>query len=109
MRALAAILVLSACGHGASTPPEPVRHVVPTTAEAQPAGADDLVVARVDGRPVYGSCVRAQVAGLGVDVAAALDQCVAFELLAGAADAQGLRADEDVGDAWRREMVRALI
>jgi hypothetical protein len=109
MRRVFLIAALAACGHGSSTPPEPVRHEPPTTSEAQPAGADDLVVARVDGRPVYGSCVAAQARALGLDVRAALDQCVRFELLAGAAEAGGYRNDPEVAETWRREMVRALI
>jgi hypothetical protein len=102
----------AACGSdarpaGPSAPPP--SSTVPPTAEAQPRGPDDLVVATVAGRPVYASCVQAQAEHLGLDVRAALDQCVDFELLAQAADARGLRADPDVIDAWRREMARAVI
>jgi hypothetical protein len=104
------ILALAACGHGSAPPPPAATpHATPPSVEAQPAGGDDLVVARVDGRPVYASCVRAQAAALGLDVDAALDQCVSFELLAGAAEAGGLRADPEVAESWRRELVRAVI
>ncbi len=110
MRAFA-LLALAACGNGSSAPRTtgPSSAVSPTVAEAQPDGADDVVVATVNGKPVYGSCVAAQAAGHGVDARAALDQCVAFELLAQEAEARGLLADLDVADAWRRELVRAVI
>jgi hypothetical protein len=105
-----AVVLLAACGgeeRRAAPPPPPL--VVPTTATAQPAGGDDVVVARVDGQPVYGSCVKTQAEALGQDVRAALDQCVAFELLAQEAERRGLREDPDVAEAWRREMVRRVI
>ena len=104
-----AIALVAACGgeERRAAPPAPV--VVPTTATAQPAGADDLVVATVNDQPVYGSCVETQAEALGLDARAALDQCVGFELLAQEADRRGLREDPDVADTWRREMVRRVI
>jgi hypothetical protein len=110
MRAAPTCLVLlAACGGDAGPrPPPPVGHTPPPI-EARPAGADDLVVATVDGRPVYGSCVRMQAEALGKDARAALDDCVRFELLAQEADRRGLRGDREVVETWRREMVRAVI
>jgi len=112
MRAALLLLALAACG-GETTPPArsdgPTSAVSPTSAEARPAGPDDVIVASIDGHPVYGSCVAAQAAGHGLDARAALDQCLAFELLAQEAERRGLRADLDVGEAWRRELVRAVI
>ena len=104
-----AILLATGCGgeERRAAPPAPAE--APPTAVAQPAGADDVVVARVDGHPVYGSCVAMQAEALGLGVQAALDQCIAFELLAQEADRRGLREDPDVAEAWRREMVRAVI
>lgn len=109
LAAIASIALSAACGgeERRAAPPAPV--VVPTTATAQPAGADDPVVARVNDRPVYGSCVETQAEALGLDARAALDQCIAFELLAQEADRRGLRDDPDVADTWRREMVRRVI
>ncbi len=103
-------VLAAACGSDArpEAPSQPPP-VAPPTVEAAPRDADDLIVARVDGRPVYASCVEAQAEHLGVDVRAALDQCIAFELLAGAADARGLRDDPEVIETWRREMVRTVI
>ncbi|MCA9679742.1 MAG: hypothetical protein H6709_24520 [Kofleriaceae bacterium] len=105
---VAGALAIAGCGeHHRQAAPRQV--IVPPSSEAQPAGADDPVVATVDGHPIYGSCVADQVRGLGVDRAAALDQCVAFELLAREADRRGLRSDPEVAETWKREMVRALI
>lgn len=104
-----AALATGACGGDPPAAPPPPRVTTPPTAEAPPAGADDVVVATVNGRPVWGSCVAAQVAHAGVERSAALDTCVAFELLAQEADARGLRDDPEVAETWRREMVRALI
>jgi hypothetical protein len=71
---------------------------------------DDLVVAQVNGKPVFGSCVAAQVAGgLAADRAAALAQCVDFELLAQEAARRGLAADAEVHEARKREAVRRFI
>jgi hypothetical protein len=107
--AIAAIALAAACGgeERRAAPPPPV--VVPSTATAQPAGGDDVIVAKVNDQPVYGSCVKTQAEALGLDARAALDQCIAFELLAQEADRRGLREDPDVADAWRREMVRRVI
>jgi len=101
------LVLLLACGH--SAPPPPPARTTPPTIEAQAAGADDVVVAHVNGAPVYASCVENQASNLHLDAHAALDQCIAFELLAQAADAKGLRSDPDVIDTWRRESVRKLV
>jgi hypothetical protein len=108
-RALLLLVGVAACGQR-DRADEPARAAGgPSSIEATPAAPDDPIVAKVDGRPVYGSCVAAQMQHLGVDKQAALAQCIDFELLAGAAEARGLRDDPDVGDAWRREMVRSVI
>lgn len=105
------LLALAACGNGSSGPrtAAPTSGVTPQFFEAQPAAPDDAVVARVNGKPVYASCVVTQGAAHGLDAKAALDECVAFELMAQEAEARGLRAELDVADAWRRELVRAVI
>lgn len=101
MRALGLLVIAGACG-GAAPPPSPASTRV---ALAQPArGSDDAVVATVDGRPVWASCVTAQ-ARPGVDRAAALAECIDFELLARAAEARGLAADREVDDAFRTALV----
>jgi hypothetical protein len=73
-----------------------------------PHGPDDLVVARVDGRPIHGSCVREQ-AALGQSPTAALDACIDLELLAAAALARGLDRDPDVIEAGRTARVSRFV
>lgn len=74
---------------------------------AAPAGR--AVVAEVDGLPVYEDCVATQAAAHGIDSRAALDQCVAFELLAQEAARRGLAADPEVRRVRKTEAVRRLI
>lgn len=83
------------------------RAVVATT--ATPASADDAIVARVAGRPIYGSCVAAQVTRGARTAHAALDECLEFELLAMAAEARGLAADLEVIEATRTALVNRLV
>jgi hypothetical protein len=76
--------------------------------------ADDAPVAHVNGRTVWASCVAAQArtVAAGGDAerrAAALDQCIAFELLAQAAEARGLAAAPEVGQAVRDAEVNRLV
>lgn len=82
------------------------RVVVPPV--ALPADATDAVVATVDGRPIYASCVAAQ-ARPGVDARAALDECIAFDLLAAAAQRAQVDADPDVQHALRRTLASAFV
>ncbi|MEZ4404606.1 MAG: hypothetical protein R3B06_31590 [Kofleriaceae bacterium] len=94
---VAVALAVAAAACGGAPAPAPTRGPIDVT--AQPAGPDDPVVARVDGRPVYGSCVAAQARGRHLDRAAALAECVDLEVLAGAAVARGLDRDPDVAAA----------
>ncbi len=68
-----------------------------------------LVVARVDGVPVYGDCVERQAAAHHLDERAALEECIDFQLLAGEADRKGYRTNPAVLAARKTEMARALI
>jgi hypothetical protein len=105
MRALAVLLWL--CGCGAKTAP-PTPSGPPASLVASRAGTDDVIVAQVNGRPVWGSCVAAQAThGVGRD--AALHQCVGFELLAQAAEARGYALDREVANATRDALVNQLI
>lgn len=103
MRALV-LLALAACS-GSSEPTKRVGAGVSTTAtKARP---DDAVVAQVDGRPIYASCVEAQAKGR--DARAGLDDCIAFELLAQEAERRELQTDPGVVDATRTALVNRIV
>lgn len=100
-----ALAASGACG----TDAPPVRAGAGAPPLAQPGdGSGDLAVATVDGRPVWGSCVAAQ-ERRGADRRRALDECIAFELLAREAEARGLAADPEVGEALRAALVSRLV
>ena len=80
-----------------------------TAADLEATAGGRLVVARVNGRPVYGDCVARQAAATGGDRVRALDQCVDFELLAQEALRRGDGADPDLPRIRRTEMVRTLV
>lgn len=108
MRVVVLLLaVLGACGGTSGPPPAPV--VVDVSPVATRAGEDDVIVAQVNGRPVWGSCVAAQVTRGAKDAKAGLDECIAFELLAQEAEKRGLAANQEVHDATRTAMVNQLI
>jgi hypothetical protein len=103
------LLLLAVMACGTSAAPLPVSPGSEGMAfRARPVG-DDLVVAQVNGEPVYGSCVRAQAEGLGITDQQALDQCIGFELLADEARRRGLLGDPDAISASKREAVRAFL
>lgn len=94
------IVGCGACG-GSSPSAPPPRPAGPPAVLASPgAGSGDVVVATVNGRPVWGSCVSTQ---------RSLDQCVAFELMAQAAEKRGIAVDPDVALATRTAMVSRLV
>jgi len=103
MRAVFAITCVLGCGS-----PHPVETTQgpPAPLVAQPAGAGDVVVATIDGKPVYGSCVTVQ-AARGATKQAALQQCIDFELLAQRAAAHA--SDAEVRLATHTAMVSALV
>jgi hypothetical protein len=110
MRALVHIWLLSiiaACGGGSGPAPQPAAQAL--SAVAPRADDTDLEVARVNGRPVWGSCVTAQAAHGAKSRQAALDECVAFELLAQTAEHKGLATDPMVTEATRSALVNRLI
>jgi peptidyl-prolyl cis-trans isomerase C len=102
--ALAAV----ACGGGPEPAPAPATRPIATVAPAASSG--DLQVAIVNGRSVWGSCVAAQIARkAATSKKDALDQCVAFELMAQEAERRGLAADPSVAEATRTAMVNRLV
>jgi hypothetical protein len=94
----AAWLLLCACGGSTQPPPQPAGP--PATTVAQANGSNDVIVATVNGRPVWGSCVAAQ---------HSLDDCIGFELMAQEAEKRGLANDPDVALATRTAMVSRLV
>ncbi len=101
-----ALAAAAACGREA---PPPVRAGGPLGGPSPAASPDDVVVATVDDRPVWGSCVAAQAARGAKAPRAALDECIDFELLARAAEARGLAGDPSLGEAIRAAMVGRLV
>jgi hypothetical protein len=105
MRAAVLVLVGFGCGGGASAPQAAHR----VLGDAPADGSDDIIVAHVDGHPVWGSCVAAQAVRTHGDREAALDDCIAFELLAWQAAKRGYADDPDVALAWRTAMVGRVL
>jgi hypothetical protein len=77
--------------------------------EAPPAGATDVVVAQVDGRPVWGSCVAAQSAGHPERRQSALKECIALEVAAQEAERRGFDRDPDVVDHATRALAARFL
>lgn len=103
MRALACALLV-ACGGSADPTPRIGTGVSTVATRARP---DDAIVAQVNGRPIYASCVEAQAKGRAAR--AGLDDCIAFELLAQEAERRGLAADPDVVDETRSALVNRVV
>ncbi|MGE0551244.1 MAG: peptidylprolyl isomerase [Kofleriaceae bacterium] len=110
---LLASALAGACGSDA--PPPPPASPPRASLIATPASADDLEVARVNGRPVWGSCVAGQLARAhdtaptAADLRAALDECIGFELLAQTAESRGMANDPEANDAARTMLVSRMI
>ena len=100
-------LLVFAIACGSSKAPSPVPSGPPASTLAPPA-KNDVQVATVNGKPVWGSCVTAQSAR-GAKREQALQQCIDFELLAQAADARALAADPEVVLATRTALVSQLV
>lgn len=82
------------------------------------AAPGQIVVAEVDGLPVYGACLQAQRdverdverdIDRDIDRQTALERCIEFELLAQEAQRRGLARHPDVVAMGRKEAVRALL
>ena len=92
-------VTLAAC----SADPAPQQRAAPSAIATPYPG--DVIVAQVNGRPVWGSCVTAQRKA----ARAALDECIAFELLAQEAERRALATDPIVVDATRTALVDRLV
>lgn len=106
--AVSTVLAIAACGDAAPPRPPATTRTLPSL-EATPAGADDAIVARVNDRPVWGSCVAAQAAATRVDAKAALGQCIDLELAAQEAEQRGLTGDPAVIEAYDQALASALV
>jgi hypothetical protein len=95
----------AACSGPHAPPPTPSGPPAPMLATAAP---DDVQVATVNGRPVWGSCVSAQAAH-GASRDEAMKQCIDFELMAQVAETRGLATDADVVLATRTALVSQLV
>jgi hypothetical protein len=111
LTAVAALVVAACSNSGTATAPS-----APAVIATPPLSAADLEVAKVNGRSVWSSCVAEQARGMAAAGrspeqlrAAALDQCIAFELLAQAAEAHGLAAAPEVGPAVRAAAANRLV
>lgn len=106
IRATLLVLIASSCG-SPPAPPAPVGP--PASVVATGASPDDVVVAHVNGRPVWGSCVTTQAARFRMARDAALQQCVDFELLAQAAEQRGFASHREVVATAKAAMVNQLV
>jgi len=109
---IVAAVALAGCG-SSSTGAGPAPARTPVVIATPRLTADDAPVASVNGRTVWASCVAAQArTAAGSDEArraAGLDQCIAFELLAQAAEARGLAAAPEVVEAARAAAVNRVV
>ncbi|MFN0245772.1 MAG: hypothetical protein ACKV2T_02620 [Kofleriaceae bacterium] len=113
-------LVGGAAACGGAPESAPASNTRAASPIATKSGPTDEVVAQVNGRPVWASCVAAQ-AAMNVRTRAAgdssaevartraLDECIAFELLAQEADKRGLADDAEVIDATRTALVNRVV
>ncbi len=102
---LVAASLLCSCGGKGDERPKPAAHAV----VFQEAAAGRMVVAEVNGTPVYDDCVTRQLRAGAANPTAALDECVDFELLAQEAQRRGLAAHPAVLETRKREVVRVFI
>lgn len=107
MRLLVLSVVAWACGGGSS--PTTTALGPPAPMIASGAAPDDVIVAQVAGRPVWGSCVATQAKRAELGAKQALEQCIEFELLAQAAEAKQLAIHGEVIEATRVALVGRLV
>jgi len=99
-RLVVALVCLAGCSH-------PAAHDG-AAAELVPQ-SDDVVVATVDGRPIFAGDVARQARAEGVDRKAALDALVDAEVLAGEAARRGFDRDLEVRDETKGALVRRYL
>lgn len=110
MRLLGAIAVVALAGCGSESSESAVAaHDAILLDSLDPAAGDREVVAQVNGKPIYADCVAGQAQAHALDRAAALQECIDFELLAQAADAPKYLEDPAVQEAGKQQLVRAYL
>lgn len=105
MRLIATALVCALWGCTDDSPDRQAPEKVDLTEEAN----GRVVVAEVDGVPVYGDCLARQLTREGATEQSALDDCIGFELLAREAERKGFASHPDVIAARKKESVRAFV
>jgi len=76
---------------------------------ARPTPAEDPVVARVNGEPIFASCVTTQANAHALSPQKAVQECIDFELLAQEAEKANTASDPEVQTRAKRELVRSFI
>jgi hypothetical protein len=107
MSTMCRLFPLLAFACSGSQPPAPRPAGPPAALTATPA-RDDVQIATVEGRPVWGSCVTAQTTR-GATRDEAVQQCIDFELMAIEADKRGLAVDPEVVLQTRTALVSQLV
>ncbi len=102
-----ALIVIAIAGCGTEPTREPFVGP-PASVVAPRASASDEIVATVNGKPVWGSCVAIQ-AQRGATKQVALAQCIDFEVLAQTADQRGYAVTPEVREATHTAMVSELV
>jgi hypothetical protein len=105
----ALLLLIAACGADAPPPvAAPIADLAGDLVDPG-AGGDDAIVARVDGRPVWASCVAGHVRARGVSVDDALADCIDLELLAAEAVRRRIADDPEHQAALRTALVDQFV
>jgi hypothetical protein len=106
---LAAFAVIAVgCGSSAEKPQKRESHTWRVDSmEAVAPG--DAVVAKVNGRSIFASCVRIQAEAHQLSRDRALEECIDFELLAEAAELADTNQADDVQTTAKQELVRTFI
>jgi hypothetical protein len=106
----AVVLALVSGSCDSETSEKPIAQAPPTLLESlkvDPAGR--AVVAKVNGTPVYGDCVKRQAEAHHLTREEALGECIDFELLAQAANQPQYIELPEVQEEGKQELVRAFI
>lgn len=110
MRAFLAMALVLFVGCGSDRSESAVATQDPILLDSVEAAATGReVVAEVNSRPIYADCVVRQAEAHNLDRAAALQECIDFELLAQAADTPEYLEAPSVQEEAKQELVRAYL